>query len=288
MTLHLLSRLSGTPWAIEPDALRVVLDIAARAPVDQESLQRWKGSKEPTRDALSHRPTSPFPGATRAGLRQNVAILPISGPIFRYANMMTDHSGATSLATFAADLRLAADNPNVAAILLEIDSPGGEVTGIADAAALIRSIARHKPVTAYAEGMMVSAAYQLGAAAREIVVAPTAILGGLGIVMTVTDRDGADALSGIRRFDFVSSQTPGKRPNPATDQGRSAHQALADRLADEFLTDVALSRGTTIAGLLQATDGGGQVIGRDAVARGLADRIGSFEDTIASLTQRPG
>jgi len=283
MSSRVLARIAGTPWAIQAEALETILDIASRAPVDEASLNEWKGRMAPSRDALDARPSAPMAGAARARIRDGVAVVPVSGPIFRYANMMTDFSGATSLATFASDLTLAADDSKVKAILLEIDSPGGEVTGMAEAAALVRAVSERKPVVAYTEGMAASAAYQIAAAAREIVVAPTAMLGSLGVVLGTTDRRAADAKSGVRRYEIVSSQTPGKRPDVATDDGRARYQAIADRLADEYLSDVAASRGMSVAGLLEATNGGDMVIGVDAVAAGVADRVGTFEDTIARL-----
>lgn len=283
MTLSLLSKMASVPWSIDQDALAVMLDIAQRLPVDDTALDAWKARAAPARDALATRADARLPGATRATLRDGVAVVPVSGPIFRYANLMTDMSGATSLATFASDLTLAGNDAKVRAIVLQIDSPGGEVTGMTEAAALIRDVAARKPVIAYTEGQMASAAYQLGAAAREIVAASTATLGSLGVVVTALDRTGAEARSGVLRHEFISSQTPNKRPSPGTDTGRAALQALADRTADEFLADVAFSRGTSVAALLEATGGGGMVIGRDAVASGLADRIAGFEETLSAL-----
>lgn len=283
MTARVLSKIASTPWAMDRDALAVVVDIAARAAVDEAALNEWKARVGPSRDALATRQETQLSGSARARTRDGVAIVPVSGPIFRYANMMTDFSGATSLATFAADLQLAADASGVRAIMIEIDSPGGEVTGMAEAAALIRSIAARKPVVAYTEGQMASAAYQIGAAAREIVVAPTAILGSLGVVMTMTDRRDADARAGVQRHEFVSSQTPGKRPQPNSDAGRAALQSIVDSLADEYLADVAQSRGVTVEALIEATRGGGQIIGREAVRSGLADRIGGYEETLTRL-----
>lgn len=283
MTARVLSKIASTPWAMDQDALAVVIDIAARASVDETALNEWKARVGPSRDALGTRQETQLSGSARARVRDGVAIVPVSGPIFRYANMMTDFSGATSLATFAADLQLAADASGVRAIMIEIDSPGGEVTGMAEAAALIRAVSERKPVVAYTEGQMASAAYQIGAAAREIVVAPTAILGSLGVVLSMTDRRDADAKAGVRRYEFVSSQTPGKRPSPDSDTGRASLQALADNLADEYLADVAQSRGVTVEALIEATRGGGQIIGREAVRSGLADRIGGYEETLTRL-----
>lgn len=283
MTSHVMARLWGLPWSIQREALETILDIASRMPVDETSLDAWKSRMAPRPGALEARPLAPLAGSERAKTRDGVAVLRVSGPIFRYANLMTDFSGATSLASLSADLQLAADDSKIRAILLDIDSPGGEVTGMAEAAGMIRAVAERKPVVAYTEGLAASAAYQIAASAQEIVVAPTAMLGSLGVVVGMTDRRDAEAKSGVRRYEIVSSQTPGKRPDVATEGGRAQIQALADRLADEFLSDVAAARGMTVAALLEATGGGGMLIGVDAVANGIADRIGTFEETLSRL-----
>lgn len=283
MTLRILAKMASVPWAIDQDALAVMFDIADRVVVNETALANWKVQAAPARDALSTRSDTPLAGSARARIRDGVAIVPVAGPVFRYSSMMTEFSGATSLKTFAEDFTLAADSAGVRAILLDIDSPGGEITGMTEAAAMIRAAAERKPVVAFTEGQMASAAYQLGAAAREIVVADTAVLGSLGVVLTMTDRQVADERAGIRKFEIVSSQTPGKRPKVTTDAGFAKLQALADRLAGQYLADVAFSRGISVDALIAATDGGGPIVGVDAVANGLADRIAGFEETMARL-----
>ena len=57
-----------------------------------------------------------------------------------------------------------------------------------------------------------SAAYWLASAAEKIVVSDLAVLGSIGITMTMTDTSKRDAQNGIKRWEFVSSQSPSKRP----------------------------------------------------------------------------
>lgn len=283
MTARLLSRIAGAPWAITAPALETILEIAAREPVDPQTLDAWKQHVAPERAALSARPGIDLPGTQRTQVRDGVAIMSVRGPIFRHANLMTDVSGATALATLATDLTIARDDPRVRAGLLDIDSPGGETTGMTEAAHAIRAFARVKPLTAFSEGSAASLAYLLGVSAGEFVVAPDAIVGSLGVVAAMTDRREADARAGLRKYEIVSTQTPGKRPDPSTAEGYAAMQALTDRLAEEFLGLVAEMRGLDVQALLSATNGGGLVVGADAVAAGLADRVGGFEETLARL-----
>lgn len=282
MTARILGQIGAVGWAIQPAALETILDIALRATPDEASLEAWK-ARMPTPEALAARRGDKIAGTRGAQVRDGVAVLTVNGPIFRYANLMTDLSGATSLEAFAQDLAVVAADSRVKSILLAVDSPGGEMTGLAEAAQQIQAVAASKPVVAFVEGLGASAAYQIAAAASEVVVSSTAVVGCLGVVMAHVDRRQADAKAGVVRREIVSSQTPSKRPDPATDTGLAQLQAVADRLGAEFLDQVAASRGMTVDALLAATSGGGLVVGADAVAAGLADRVGSYEDTVARL-----
>ena len=99
--------------------------------------------------------------------------------------------------------------------------------------------------------------------------------------MQVTTED--PARTGRKTYRFVSSQTPNKLLDPTTDAGAARIQALSDRLASEFLAAAASNRGATVDHLLSATDGGGLLVGADAVTAGLADLVAGFETTLARL-----
>lgn len=283
MSARLAERIASVPWLILEPAFQSILEVASRETPDPENLEAWKALLAPAPMAVDLRASSPLPGARRAQLRDGVAIIRITGPIFRHAGLMTDLSGATALADVAMDLGLARDDGRVKAILLAVDSPGGEATGVGEAAEAIRAAAAVKPVAAHVEGVAASAAFWLAAGAREIVASPEAFVGSIGVIMRMTDTRERDARSGVRAYEFVSSQTPGKRPDPATDDGRRQIQRLVDSLAGEFVAAAARLRGIEEDALLAATHGGGLVIGREALASGLVDRLGSFEETLARL-----
>src|SRR5690606_30919548 len=122
----------------------------------------------------------------------------------------TEISGAVSVGILARDFSEALANPKIRGIVLEIDSPGGEATGINELGKMIAAGARQKPVIAYGGGMVASGAYWLASAAGEIVVDETAMLGSIGVVITARKRDGSDGT-----VEIVSSQSPNKRVDPA-------------------------------------------------------------------------
>ncbi|WP_337054090.1 S49 family peptidase [Pseudoxanthomonas sp. USHLN014] len=259
---------ASRPWLIQRESLETILSIAQRYG-DPEALQARVGR--------------PLDNARTITMRDGVAVVPITGPVFRYANLFTEISGATSTQVLATDIQAALDNPYVRGIVLDINSPGGEATGINELAKLIRAGAARKPIKAYAGGTMASAAYWLGAAADQIVIDETAVLGSIGVVMSYLDTTARDAKSDVRRVEIVSSQSPDKRVDPSTDEGRAKVQAQVDALADVFVGAVARYRGTSTDAVLADFGRGGVRVGADAIKAGMADRIGSLESVIAEL-----
>ena len=66
--------------------------------------------------------------------RGGVAVIPVTGPLFRHANLLTAVCGATSYELLAQDFNKALNDPNISAILFDVDSPGGEVNGCSELA----------------------------------------------------------------------------------------------------------------------------------------------------------
>jgi ClpP class serine protease len=254
MTTRAADLITGRAWAIEPEALQTIIAVA----------ERVNGSPEAVAAQLGR----PLQNARNVTERAGSAIVPITGPIFRRANLLTEISGATSVEVLAQDLRTAADDPRVERIVLEIDSPGGEATGIAELAGQIRAI--DKPVVAYVDGSAASAAYWLAAAADQIVAAPTALLGSIGVVGTYRpEKDGP--------IKIISTISPLKQATPETEAGRAEAQRIVDELAAVFVADIAAYRNTTPEAVAAGFGRGGVLVGAAAVAAGMADAIGTFE-----------
>ncbi|MGA7425850.1 MAG: ATP-dependent Clp protease proteolytic subunit [Rhodoplanes sp.] len=116
-------------------------------------------------------------GTNRTFLIDGVAILPVTGPIFPRANMMTEYSGATSINTLTDDYRKALDSAEVGAILMLLDSPGGQVSGINAFADIVAAGTKKKYTTAFVAGSAASAAYWIASAASEIAMERTGIIG---------------------------------------------------------------------------------------------------------------
>jgi signal peptide peptidase SppA len=272
---------SSVPWAIRPESLEAILAIAAREDIPQDVVAAMMTSGSP--EAVAARLGKPLDNTHAVSIRDGVAVIPVAGPIFRHANLFSEISGATTTDAIARDLTTALDNPSVRSILLEIDSPGGEVAGTAELAGMIRAAHERKPVTAYVDDLGASAAYWLASAAGEIVAAPTAVLGSIGVVAVMKD----PAKKKSADLEFVSSKSPNKRPDLTTEAGKAQIQATVDALADVFFADVARYRGVPVETVQSDFGQGGVFVGQQAVDAGLADRVGSFEQTLRDLADPP-
>ena len=212
-------------------------------------------------------------------IRDGVAVIPITGPLFRHANLMTAICGATSYEFFAQDFNKALKDPTVQAILLDVDSPGGEVNGCSEVADMIYKARGTKPIIAYASGYCCSGAYWIASACDRIYATDTAILGSIGVV-SIFEKDDEN-----KTIEIVSSQSPNKRPDVKTKEGRAKIQEHVDALADIFINKIALNRDISPKDVIENFGGGDVFVGQKAVSIGLADGLSSFEEVIADLNQ---
>ncbi|MBL8448202.1 MAG: S49 family peptidase [Zoogloeaceae bacterium] len=260
-----LDLIARSPWAIEATALETLRAVALR---ENESVE-----------ALEARYGQPLLNTRTVSTHGAVAVIPIAGPIFRYANMFTKVSGATSLDILAKDFTAAIDSAEVSSVVLSIDSPGGQVTGIAEFAKLVSGA--KKPVVAYVDGSALSAAYWIAAACSKVVISQNGQAGSVGAILSV------DTRREIGVEEIVSSQSPNKRPDVTTDSGKAQIQSIVDAHAKVFIESVAAFRRMTPAAVMRDWNGGGVFVGADAVSLGLGDSVGSLEELLSDLNTKP-
>jgi len=259
-------------WAMDEGALRQIMEIAAREnQITPQMLEAYRGQE--------------LERSERATRRGNVAIIDVAGPLFKRANLMTTFCGATAYETVRRDLQAAMDNASISAILLNIHSPGGEAAGVAELATAINEVRGRKRIVSYAGDQAASAAFWLGAASDEFIIGPTAALGSMGVVAGYRDTSAQDAARGIKTIEFVSSQSPYKRVDINTQEGRDRVQARVDSMAAVFVETVAKYRGVSVEHALERFGQGDVLIGKAAVDAGMADGVATFEQVLASLAR---
>ena len=267
---HLAARLFGVPLAIHRPKLDVILSVL--------------GARVGLADLAA--PVGYTPAARALGPPSGkVAVIPIHGTLVRRTSGIEAESGLASYTGIAAQLDAALASPEIAAILLDIDSPGGESGGVFDLADRIRAASEVKPVWAVANDMAFSAAYALASAATRVFVARTGGVGSIGVIAMHVDQSVKDAQDGVR----YTAVFAGERKNdlnphePISNEAHAVLKAEVDRIYDLFVETVARHRGLD-ADAVRATEAG-LFFGPDAVATGLADAVGSLEDALTQLTQ---
>ena len=272
MTLlpHLAARLFGVPLAIHRPKLDVILAVLGPR-VGLAELTAAPGFTPPSRAA----PGSPT----------GVAIIPIHGTLVRRTVGLEAESGLTSYAGLTAQLDAAIGNPAVSAILLDIDSPGGESGGVFDLADRIRAASQIKPVWAVANDMAFSAAYALASAASRVFVSRTGGVGSIGVIAMHVDQSEKDAQDGVHYTAvFAGDRKNDLNPHePISSEAHAFLKAEVNRIYGLFVEAVAHHRGIE-ASAVRDTEAG-LFFGQAAVAAGLADAVGGFDDALDQLTQ---
>lgn len=285
--MNILQWILEHKWAITSTALQTIIEIVSKeTDLSTDTIAKamhgsiWeryvKDGDVVNFNSLEGSNYPLLDGARMTSVADCVAIIPVIGPIFPRANLMS-MSGGSSLQSLAYDFNVALDSSQITAIIMNIDSPGGEITGVNEFVDMIYAANTKKPIISYIYGLGASAGYWMASGGSEIVLAPTAEVGSLGVVAGYTDRSTEKEKKGIKDFEIISSQSPFKRADPSTTGGRAQIQGIVDQLADVFISSVARNRGITRDEVLANYGQGMMFVGQDAVDRGLADRIGSLE-----------
>ncbi|HYF48871.1 MAG TPA: S49 family peptidase [Planctomycetota bacterium] len=283
--------MNTAPWfdqmfALSPDAARAFqiarlpLKPMDRPPLSMPSLQRSLRI-----DGKTHALNS---AAGRGGgygfstTRQGVALLGIFGPTFKGG-----YGGAYMCQSMLrADIRQAANDPNVKSLLIILDTPGGSVAGTRDLHDEIRAADKKKPVFAFAEDCCCSAGMWIASAARTLYVnSTTATVGSVGIIASVIDSSVLYQVYGIRVIPIITGEhkATGMEGVPVSDRQIAHLQSIVDGLYAQMAGDISRGRGisrATLDGFEAKT-----FTGKDAVRNGLADGIKSLDATYAELVE---
>lgn len=266
----LFNRLQDTIWAMHPAKLQEInlfLEGVFNGRHEFEAAAGKQGNK-----------TVEEPYQTVDG----VAVIPVMGTLAKKANLLTDYSGGTSYELLGKQFQAALADPNVASIMLEIDSPGGTADGVKTLADQIYQARGQKPIVAYSDGLMASAAYWVASAADKIISSDTAIVGSIGVAGTHYDRSGQDEQRGVKRT--VISSGKYKRiasdAEPLTAEGREYLQQLSDTFYAIFVDSVARNRGESTETVQADMAEGREFIGRQALTAGLVDDIGTINNAL--------
>lgn len=294
-------RFLNTPLLIDPAKAATIYGvlqgrISADIPLDLEEIDAEVVECEIKTGA-------PMPGATRfkgshrtaeggySYLRRDkdVALIDITGSLVNRGAWVGASSGLTSYEGIAAQIDKARMDDELHAAILDINSPGGEATGMFTVAQKVRELAAVKPVIAVVNDVAASAAYGIASGAHEIVISPTSFVGSIGVVMVHIDHSGEMEQKGLKAtiIHAGANKVDGHPFGPLSKDVRANLQAKVDILYERFLETVEAGRGERLDASRARKTEADIFIGQQAVELGIADRIGTFDQVLAELQNAP-
>lgn len=273
---HLAQRLFNVPLAITPDKAEIVVAaLADRLGVAR--LFRVNGEAVALQQQASFDNAGPShadPYAKRGyDLVGPVAVVPVEGTLVQKLGTLRPYSGMTGYDGIRQNIGVALEDPNVEAIALDIDSPGGEVAGCFDLVDAIYASRGRKPIWALLDESACSAAYAIASAADKIALPRTGFAGSIGVVAMHVDWSQALAKEGIAVtfIQYGARKTDGASEKPLSDDARARAQKDVDAMGELFVATVARNRGLS-ADKVRATEAG-VYLGAAAIEQGLADVV---------------
>lgn len=277
--LTLIDQVSGRPWAIRAEIAAHIRGLVAKEGIaGLRHLAELKGAIHAADIE-----------ARRGGVRQlagQVAVIPVIGTLTQRGDVINSET-TRSTADVAAQVEAAVAEPKVDAVVLEFDSPGGEVFGVPEAFQAIRAAAKQKPVVAVANSVAASAAYYLASAATEIWVTPSGQVGSVGVYALHVDISKFLESEG-EKWTFISAgkyKVEGNPAEPLTEAARAAMQSDVDRYYQMFVADVARGRGVPVDAVRNGFGEGRMVGARAAVDQKMADSVGTLDQAVMRAAQ---
>lgn len=218
----------------------------------------------------------------------HVGVISVRGPMVNRDSPYNRYFGVSSYADIRRALMYAVEDAEVSALMLDIDSGGGAVSGLADTADLVALIDKGvKPVFSYGAGTMASAAYWLGASGRKVYAGKTSLVGSIGVIATHMEYSKLFKEAGIG----VNVVRAGKYKallnmyEPATEAALKQLEDQLDAAYDIFIGFVADRRGVSKEQADSKMGQGREFFGKAAQEAGLVDGISTF-DAAMSIVER--
>ncbi|MGL5447891.1 MAG: S49 family peptidase [Rhabdaerophilum sp.] len=257
-------------WAMQPEALADLLQqesLSAKLPAGLITLLSGASAAAP-------RQADPV----REGA---ILVVPLNGPLTPNGS----YSG-TSTERFADQMREAASDDRVGAIILKIMSPGGLVWGTQEAGDAVFEARQAKPVVAVADKYSFSAAHWIATQASAYYVTPSGQVGSVGVRAGHTDTSGFEEKIGMKTTLIASSpkKVAGHPYGPLSDEDRAEMQAEIDEMAESFNVAIARGRGMKV-GEVPSVHGTGEVFSaRRAAERGMVDGVLTLREAISKYS----
>lgn len=221
-------------------------------------------------------------------LDRGVAVIDVCGTLVQKSSNLRPYSGMLGYNAIRHNFLAALADKKVKAIVLSIDSPGGEVSGCFDLADLIYESRGVKPTLAILCESAYSAAYALASACEQITVPRTGGTGSVGVICMHIDQSKAIDKAGlaVTIIKYGDRKADGNQFNPLTKEALDRYQSDVDEMGELFVATVARNRGLSpdIVRKTQATT----FLGAAGVEIGFADAVMAPDEAFDSLLAELG
>lgn len=271
---RVVERVGSTAWALHPDMLATIVSIVAERADGQRPSDDEVAERIGTRAARPEIAAGP------------VAVVRLHGPIIPRADAFSEVSGLTSVESFRTAFRSALASADVKSILLDVDSPGGDVSLVPEMAAEILDARGTKPIVAVANTWAASAAYWIASAADELYVTDSGEVGSVGVWSAHDDISAAQKKLGVKTTLVSAGKYKVERNpfQPLSADAKAEMQRKVDTYYEMFVDGVAAGRGVSADTVRSDFGQGRMVMPDEALAKGMVDGIATFDETLARLT----
>jgi len=282
---HLAQKLFNVPLAITPQKAEIVMAALA----DRFGLARLFHADGRVVALDDWDDDIGEPAQARAyEVVEGVAIIPVTGTLVQKLGTLKPYSGMTGYDGLRANLSMALADDAVRAVVLDIDSPGGEVAGCFDLADSIYKARGGKPIWSILTESAYSAAYALASACDRIVVPRTGGTGSVGVICMHVDMSKALGAAGVNvtLIHYGDRKADGADSRPLSDEALLRYQSDVDAMGELFVKTVARNRGLSVKTVraTQATT----FLGAAGVEIGFADAVQAPDEAFHSLLAELG
>lgn len=282
---HLAQKLFNVPLAITPQKAEIVMAALA----DRFGLARLFHADGRVVALDDWDDDIGEPAQARAyEVVEGVAIIPVTGTLVQKLGTLRPYSGMTGYDGLRANLSMALADDAVRAVVLDIDSPGGEVAGCFDLADSIYKARGSKPIWSILTESAYSAAYALASACDRIVVPRTGGTGSVGVICMHVDMSKALGAAGVNvtLIHYGDRKADGADSKPLSEEALARYQSDVDAMGELFVKTVARNRGLSVKTVraTQATT----FLGAAGVEIGFADAVLAPDEAFRSLLAELG
>ncbi|MET3134998.1 ClpP class serine protease [Oxalobacteraceae bacterium GrIS 1.11] len=267
----LAQRLFNTPLAIAPGKAEVIMAaLAERLGIGRVAPQSSAAMMEDDDQGYSAPGRNP-----RAGydVVAGVAIIAVAGTLVQKLGTLRPYSGMTGYDGIRQNFLMALTDPEVSAIMLDVDSPGGEVAGCFDLVDAIYGARGKKPIWSILNERAYSAGYAIASAADRVIVPRTGGTGSIGVIWMHMDWSKALTSAGFK-VTFVTygdTKADGHPEIPLSPEALARFQGEINTMGELFVSTAARNRNLpvkAVRGMQAAT-----YLGAEGVSQGLADAV---------------